>query len=117
MTSMTMIFAVSTCGEPKTLAQYISTYIFLILLSIFFCFLLAWKHVLLHLYAKQAGSRRIVVTAPSPPSTPVGDEKADRAGEAVVLPQKGWRGRLWSFGTNLPGAGMMVLVLGVGYLM
>jgi hypothetical protein len=120
MTSMTMTFVVSTSTPlystswaPKTLAQYVGTCIFLIALSILFRFLLAWKHVLSHSWANQAGSSRIVV-ATSPPDEKTGSVES---GAPVVLRQEGWGGRPWRFSTDLPRAGMTVLVSGVGYLM
>ncbi|KAF8250535.1 hypothetical protein K440DRAFT_541437 [Wilcoxina mikolae CBS 423.85] len=105
----------STSWAPKTLAQYVGTCIFLIALSILFRFLLAWRHVLSHSWAKKSGSSRIVVAT----SPPVGDEKTDsvESGGPVVLRQDGWGGRPWRFSTDLPRAGMTVLVSGVGYLM
>jgi len=76
-----------------------------------FRFLLAWKHVLEHSWAKKAGSRRIVVA-----TSPSADDEKPQSAEVVVR-QGGWGGRPWRFSIDLPRAGMTVLISGVGYLM
>ncbi|KAI5846065.1 Ctr copper transporter family-domain-containing protein [Tricharina praecox] len=103
----------STSWTPRTLGQYVGACIFLIVLAFVFRFVLAWKAVLEHRWARREVDRKPVVVLGDGDAGGSEDELPKEAGEG----EGGWAGRPWRFGTELPRAAMAVLSTGLGYLL
>jgi len=137
---MAMTFVVSTATPlfsaawtPRTLGQYVGTCVFLIALSFVFRFVLAWKQVLEHRWARAEAARKPVVVVVGGGGgggsseedlnkEPQKDEKAKPSSDGSSSSgsnssSEGWSGRPWRFSTELPRAALTVVSTGLGYLL
>jgi len=139
---MAMTFVVSTATPlfsaawtPRTLGQYVGTCVFLIALSFVFRFVLAWKQVLEHRWARAEAARKPVVVVGGGGGgsseedlnkEPQKDEKAKPSSDgssssgsssSSSSSSEGWSGRPWRFSTELPRAALTVVSTGLGYLL
>lgn len=117
---------------PKTQGHYAGIIIFLIVLTVIYRFLLAFKSISEHNWARRdiARNREVVVAGSTPEGSQenVGDggrtkeEKEDpdkpKMDLSPVVKEKyhGW-GIPWRFSTELPRAVLSAIVAGLGYLM
>jgi copper transporter 1 len=129
MDGMSMVFMTSTTTPlfsshwtPATLGQYAGTCIFLIVLAFIFRFLLAWKHVQEHTWARRNTelNRLTIATTTTPSIGDSMDEKEAQTQQVVTektVVAEGWGGRPWRFSTDLARAAMTTMITGVGYLL
>ena len=132
MSSMSMTFVVSrttalfsTAWTPSTLGQYVGTCIFLIVLAVTFRCILAYKTSLEHTWKARDRAREIVVATTTTTTTPEEENSSDMSGgslkgtghEAAREVVRDGAVAPWRWSTDLPRAGLTVVVAGVGYLM
>ena len=112
---------------PESTGAYAGTCIFLIVLAILFRSLFAAQHLLEAKWADSAWKRRFVVVADK---QPVSEQYAsDADSKTGVLTANGVEENVrvvhkptsmiqpWRFSVDLPRAGMVTLIAGVGYLL
>lgn len=123
MPSMNMLFTTgftqplySPAWNPKTRGQYAGTIIFLIVLSILWRGLLAWKAYLEESWAAREKSRTIIVAPSSPSEDSVDDPKKSARVEQMARPQTG-SAKPWRWSTDLPRSILTVIASGTGYLL
>ena len=112
---------------PSSTGGYAGTCIFLIILAIIFRVLFAAKHQLEARWADQAYQRRFIVVADKQPISEQYQSDADS--KTGVLTSNGVQENVkvvhrpthmvqpWRFSVDLPRAGMVTLIAGVGYLL
>ena len=117
----------SSAWTPSSTGAYAGTCIFLIFLAILFRTLIAGKHLLEVRWADQAYNRRFVVVADKQPvseqyqsdaDSKTGVLTANGVDENVRLVTKPtFKVQPWRFSVDLPRAGLVTLIGGVGYLL
>jgi hypothetical protein len=117
----------SSGWTPSSTGSYAGTCIFLIVLAILFRSLLAGKQVLEARWADQAYNRRFVVVADKQPvseqyqsdtDSKTGILTANGVEENVkVVTKPTYKVQPWRFSVDLPRAGLVMVIAGVGYLL
>lgn len=117
----------SSGWTPSGTGSYAGTCIFLIVLAILFRSLFAVKHLLEARWADQAYQRRFVVVVDKQPiseqyqsdaDSKTGVLTANGVEENVKVVQKPtYTVQPWRFSVDLPRAGLVTLIAGIGYLL
>jgi copper transporter 1 len=117
----------STQWTPSSTGGYAGTCIFLIILSSIFRSLLAAKHVLEQRWRDRALSRRYIVVENrlpmseelrKDPDAKTGVLTANGVEESVRVVHHMNRGPVpWRFSVDLPRAGLVTVIVGIGYLL
>lgn len=113
--------------SPSTTGQYAGICIFLIILAALFRGLFAAKQFLEDRWTAQALQRRYIVVADKQPAAErIEGDEASRTGvltangveERVTIAHRQVGGtQPWRFGVDLPRAGIVTVIVGVGYML
>lgn len=118
----------SSAWTPSSTGSYAGTCIFLVILAVIFRSLIAGKHILEQRWSDQHLNRRYVTVQ----GTPTEEERiyADKEGKSMVLrSERGVEERVrvvrnhvrtvtpWRLGVDVPRAGYVTIMTGVGYLL
>lgn len=117
----------SSAFTPTTTGQYAGTCIFLVVLALVYRALFALKHLLEKRWRDQAYDRRYVVVADKMPEAE--RIRSSDEGKGAVLSANGVEESVrvvhapvgsvqpWRFSVDLPRAGLVTVMVGIGYLL